>query len=915
MLNFLRRERKNRQETERQSLRQPVAQAQPEGHEEAQVEPEFPTLDEAREIHDQSLLDHGQPQAHLINPDYLEGALGRAANYWYYGDGSPEEKMADAAGALAHGVGAAQAFEDGNKRTAYHTARYFLHNNGYGHLSPVDHDDDELADHLLGHGEGTHSLEDTQGLFRSRMQQRTANILDPIHDDLDPRVWDDPASPEPTLKPEHSQFLHEKIFSVLEANGYDGMERWLSLVFTGSLTTYQYADHSDVDISLFVDTKNFPEWSRAEMIGVMIENTDGTLLPGTPFPLQCFVVPPGITKQDLYKPGLRSGYDLATDTWLVPPDRNRVHDVEHEMNEAYTIALENADKMDKLLRYEPEKAVQFWHQIHERRKRDQAKGRGDYAPSNITYKMLANRGLFPKIEEASGEYLAKTADYPTPDNLQNYTDHLHDRLGPEALDADDPRSPWQDENYWENDPQYAYRAMSEEHFQDSMKKGFHQSDERGNYQAQAEKFGEDPSEVPKEGTVAGRWSVPGYIGNSPSGVGRVVKIRLRPEDGWEEHPEEEALRTFKPIPTDRFEAWTNPIDAKTWKVMSKTKKAEYEGWSNWDTWNAKLMMDNEYEHYKQMHDLIERGGSPDDLRDWALQKVIGPYNRDRIQEAREWNEIPEAERIDHHYDQMREESPEATDLYDKLMGPMGGGGPDLSDDEPDLIDPEMVNWHEIHQNVLSGYPEDERPQQPQSPVPDTLPPNWAKVSHYENQLQQIAQSYNAAPTYEPEAHAAWEELAADSKHRADQIRQQYNYTVTDDPEPYANGQEMLEDIRRGNFTVSRANSEHPIWTPEQNVDFRTVHDVLGHGTSGGDFSWEGENQACAAHAPLLSPAAQKALFTECIAQTAAANYNGGFGAQKTAFLPQVQIQPYRLGKEGDGTLCHRHIRSMGRKFS
>jgi hypothetical protein len=75
MLNFLRRE-KDRQKTESQSLRQGESQKLAQGHEEAPLEPEFPSLQEATEIHDQSLVDHGQPQAHLINPPGLDGALG-----------------------------------------------------------------------------------------------------------------------------------------------------------------------------------------------------------------------------------------------------------------------------------------------------------------------------------------------------------------------------------------------------------------------------------------------------------------------------------------------------------------------------------------------------------------------------------------------------------------------------------------------------------------------------------------------------------------------------------------------------------------------------------------------------------------------------------------------------------------------
>jgi hypothetical protein len=242
-----------------------------------------------------------------------------------------------------------------------------------------------------------------------RRWNRISNILDPIHDELDPRVWDKSITPAPMLKPQHSEFIYETILVALDKAGYDGMEKWLSLVFTGSLTTYQYSDSSDCDISLFVDTTKFPEWSRAEMIGVMVTHCDGTTLPGTPFPLQNFVVPPQITREDLYKPGVRSGYEMATNKWIVPPEKSRVHDVEVEMNASYTMALEAADKMDRLLRYEPDKAVQYWHQIHKRRQASMRRGDGDYSAANIVYKMLANRNLFPALSEASGEYIAKTA--------------------------------------------------------------------------------------------------------------------------------------------------------------------------------------------------------------------------------------------------------------------------------------------------------------------------------------------------------------------------------------------------------------------------------------------------------------------------------------------------------------------------
>jgi hypothetical protein len=234
-----------------------------------------------------------------------------------------------------------------------------------------------------------------------------ANILDKIHESLPRDVWDHPASPEPKLKHQHSKWIHATVEHVLADAGYTHTQNWLSLVLTGSLTTFQYDKHSDCDVSVFVDAEHFPEWSRAEMIGIMVKACDGLILPGTPYQMQCFVVAKGIEKSDLYRPGLRSGWDIEAHKWIEPPDPHRVHNVEQEMNASYAYALEQADKMERLLRYEPDKAVMFWHQIHQRRMRDQKAGKGDYSDSNIVYKFLANRNLFPAIAEVSGEYIAK----------------------------------------------------------------------------------------------------------------------------------------------------------------------------------------------------------------------------------------------------------------------------------------------------------------------------------------------------------------------------------------------------------------------------------------------------------------------------------------------------------------------------
>jgi hypothetical protein len=163
---------------------------------------------------------------------------------------------------------------------------------------------------------------------------------------------------------------------------------------------------------------------------------------------------------------------------------------------------------------------------------------------------------------------------------------------------------------------------------------------------------------------------------------------------------------------------------------------------------------------------------------------------------------------------------------------------------------------------------------------------------WSDQLQPIAEAYAKAPVYDPKAATAFKELGDDSTRRANVLRKQIEVEETNNPEPYPSHDKMLDDIhKRQHYEVSRANTDHPIWTPEQVVAHRMVHDILGHGVAGGkDFGWDSENRATAAHMPLLSENAQKALFTEHIARPAYETHYRNLSPQKIALFPQF-VEP------------------------
>jgi hypothetical protein len=161
--------------------------------------------------------------------------------------------------------------------------------------------------------------------------------------------------------------------------------------------------------------------------------------------------------------------------------------------------------------------------------------------------------------------------------------------------------------------------------------------------------------------------------------------------------------------------------------------------------------------------------------------------------------------------------------------------------------------------------------------------SWDKS--FTDRIEEVAHEYADAKIYDKKAASGWMELANDNKRRADMIRKQINVEVTDNSLPYKSFNDMVEDvIKKKKFVVSRANASHPIWSKDQVVDFRIVHDVLGHVAAGADWSWFGMNRAFAAHAPLLSVEAQKALFTEVLGKGAFNSYYRSMAEPKIAFL-------------------------------
>lgn len=160
-------------------------------------------------------------------------------------------------------------------------------------------------------------------------------------------------------------------------------------------------------------------------------------------------------------------------------------------------------------------------------------------------------------------------------------------------------------------------------------------------------------------------------------------------------------------------------------------------------------------------------------------------------------------------------------------------------------------------------------------------PDWHGQKH------DIAKAYKDLPVYDQKAVPAWQTLAAESKAQANAIRNQISLDYTDDPDPYDSHEELADDLhQKKHLNLSRANLEHPIWTPDQHLDFRLVHNVLGHAPHRNPYSWGGEVQAALAHMPHLSPLAREALFTEVLGKKAYNDVYHGQGPQKVGLMSE-----------------------------
>lgn len=98
----------------------------------------------------------------------------------------------------------------------------------------------------------------------------------------------------------------------------------------------------------------------------------------------------------------------------------------------------------------------------------------------------------------------------------------------------------------------------------------------------------------------------------------------------------------------------------------------YNGWTNWETWNTALMLNNDQRLQLKALE-IARFGQQAKFEDYAIKSVIAPHNALMLDQADEWNSIP----------------------FDERPGKFDFEKADI---DPMVIDEAKVNWDEIFES-------------------------------------------------------------------------------------------------------------------------------------------------------------------------------------------------------------------------
>jgi len=256
---------------------------------------------------------------------------------------------------------------------------------------------------------------------------KQSNIFDPVEDKLDSKIFRGT-----TPRSNVTKFIEKTIIEKFNKAFDFDVSKYITLYLTGSLTTYQYHDTSDVDISIFVDYNKWPknigaEKIRKQLIQVVLEDINGINVPDTQHPLQLFVMQEDIEPRELFDVGVRSAWNFKKKEWIVKPDKDRVINVVNDTTDVYTKAMRISEQMQMLLEENPSEAKKLYKRLHKKRQKD-TKMFGDFSEGNIIYKFLDYSGQLDQLRRLDVKIASILKDASLDEVLEKAEGYLEEEL-------------------------------------------------------------------------------------------------------------------------------------------------------------------------------------------------------------------------------------------------------------------------------------------------------------------------------------------------------------------------------------------------------------------------------------------------------------------------------------------------------
>ena len=182
-----------------------------------------------------------------------------------------------------------------------------------------------------------------------------------------------------------------------------------------------------------------------------------------------------------------------------------------------------------------------------------------------------------------------------------------------------------------------------------------------------------------------------------------------------------------------------------------------------------------------------------------------------------------------------------------------------------------------------------------------------ELKNWDNYIVLIANTYNAMPDYDSSVTKHWDALNKSNHTLFQRLLSKVNVIFTSNDkskagsiaidgrnfkvihmnqgDEYQTQSEMKQSFEKtGKLFISMDHSEHPIFSVEDNIVFRTVHDYMAHILGNHDFGAKGEIASYNRHVKMAPKEAIPALFSEVVGQAATTIVTNSFPKQKIGVM-------------------------------